>query len=84
MDFWHSHALISDATRDGLLRACNFSTIGPLRAQVEDGSAKVRLPLNAWLLQTGMLAVLAAPRGTWCMLWLPSGAAAKHVSQIMM
>ncbi len=41
VDFWHSHALISDATREGLLRTCNFSSIGPLRAQAEDASAKV-------------------------------------------
>ncbi|CAL8472304.1 g11846 [Coccomyxa elongata] len=31
--FWHSHALISDTTRDGLLKTCNFSTVGPLQVE---------------------------------------------------
>ena len=41
MEFWYSHALISDATRDGILATCNFSSIGPLRAQIEDDTGKV-------------------------------------------
>ena len=31
MDFWHSHAIISDEARTGLL-TCNFSDVGPLQA----------------------------------------------------
>ena len=38
--FWHSHALISDATKNGLLAQCNFSTVGPLKVQI-DSSGKV-------------------------------------------
>ena len=38
--FWHSHALISDATKAGLLAQCNFSTVGPLKVQI-DSSGKV-------------------------------------------
>lgn len=30
VDFWWTHALISDTIRDGLLHDCNFSGIGPL------------------------------------------------------
>ena len=31
MEFWHSHAIISDEARTGLL-TCNFSDVGPLQA----------------------------------------------------
>ena len=31
VDFWWSHALISDDVRDSLLHSCNFSGVGPLR-----------------------------------------------------
>jgi hypothetical protein len=31
VDFWYSHALISDATREGIYSLCNFSHIGPLK-----------------------------------------------------
>lgn len=37
VDFWWTHALISDTIRDGLLHDCNFSGVGPL-ATVEYGS----------------------------------------------
>ncbi|EIE23392.1 peptidase S10, serine carboxypeptidase [Coccomyxa subellipsoidea C-169] len=41
VEFWHSHALISDTTRDGLMNKCNFSRIGPLQVEaVTKGSAK--------------------------------------------
>ena len=40
--FWHSHALISDATKAGLLAQCNFSTVGPLKVQI-DSTGKVGL-----------------------------------------
>ena len=43
--FWHSHALVSDATKDGLLAKCNFSTVGPLQVHIED-SGKVCYPLQ--------------------------------------
>lgn len=47
MEFWHSHALISDTTRDGLMNKCNFSRIGPLRVEaVTKGSAKVRTEMD--------------------------------------
>ena len=31
VEFWHSHAIISDEARTGLL-TCNFSDVGPLEA----------------------------------------------------
>ena len=31
VDFWWTHALISDEVRDSLLQSCNFSGVGPLR-----------------------------------------------------
>lgn len=31
VDFWFSHALISEETRDGIFALCNFSRIGPLQ-----------------------------------------------------
>lgn len=37
VDFWWTHALISDSIRDSLLHDCNFSGIGPL-ATVEYSS----------------------------------------------
>lgn len=43
--FWHSHALISDATRDGLLRTCNFSHVGPLQVEAVNQYPKVRCRL---------------------------------------
>lgn len=30
VDFWWSHAIISDGSRDSLLQSCNFSGVGPL------------------------------------------------------
>ena len=44
MDFWYSHALISEDTRDGIFGQCNFSRIGPLQvaARVESASSNVR------------------------------------------
>ena len=30
VDFWWSHALISDTTSSGIKQHCNFSAIGPL------------------------------------------------------
>lgn len=46
IDFWYYHALISDTTRDGLLKTCNFSSIGPLQASLEattDGKVRPQL-----------------------------------------
>lgn len=34
VDFWWTHALISDAVRDSLLNSCNFSGVGPLQQDV--------------------------------------------------
>ena len=34
VDFWWTHALISDDIRNGLLHDCNFSGIGPLASVV--------------------------------------------------
>lgn len=31
VDFWWTHALISDDVRNSLLRSCNFSGVGPLQ-----------------------------------------------------
>ena len=31
VDFWWTHALISDDVRDSLLKSCNFSGVGPLQ-----------------------------------------------------
>ncbi|DBA89195.1 TPA: hypothetical protein ACH3X1_016344 [Trebouxia sp. C0004] len=33
VDFWWTHALISDEVRDSLLRSCNFSGVGPLQQE---------------------------------------------------
>lgn len=40
--FWWTHALVSDATFEGLSKTCNFSTIGPL--SVTDSAAKRSSP----------------------------------------
>lgn len=44
VDFWYSHALISEDTRDGIFAQCNFSRIGPLQvsARVESANSNVR------------------------------------------
>ena len=45
VDFWYSHALISEDTRDGIFAHCNFSRIGPLQvssARVESANSNVR------------------------------------------
>ena len=44
VDFWYSHALISEDTRDGIFGQCNFSRIGPLQvsARVESENSNVR------------------------------------------
>ena len=44
VDFWYSHALISEETRDGIFGQCNFSRIGPLQvsARVESAGTNVR------------------------------------------
>ena len=34
VDFWWTHALISDEVRDSLLRSCNFSGVGPLQQEM--------------------------------------------------
>ena len=31
VDFWWSHAIISDESRYGMLHSCNFSGVGPLQ-----------------------------------------------------
>lgn len=36
VDFWWTHALISDAVRDSLLHSCNFSGVGPLHQDTND------------------------------------------------
>ena len=33
VDFWWTHALISDEVRDSLLHSCNFSGVGPLQQE---------------------------------------------------
>lgn len=33
VDFWWTHALISDDVRDSLLHSCNFSGVGPLQQE---------------------------------------------------
>ncbi|KAK9905794.1 hypothetical protein WJX75_006411 [Coccomyxa subellipsoidea] len=40
VEFWHSHALISDTTRDGLMQKCNFSRIGPLQVEAVSSDTK--------------------------------------------
>ena len=53
VDFWYSHALISDATREGIYSLCNFSRIGPL--SVLEGAnvnkSKVGVPYEACNIQ---------------------------------
>ena len=40
VDFWYSHALISEDTRDGIYATCNFSQIGPLKVSASiEGAA---------------------------------------------
>jgi len=40
VDFWYSHALISEDTRDGIYAMCNFSQIGPLKVSASiEGAA---------------------------------------------
>lgn len=46
VDFWWTHALISDEVRDSLLHSCNFSGVGPLR---ESSSTAARLERNSKL-----------------------------------
>jgi hypothetical protein len=43
VEFWHSHALISDTTRDGLMQKCNFSRIGPLQVEAVSSDTKVSI-----------------------------------------
>ncbi|KAL3160666.1 hypothetical protein ABBQ32_010583 [Trebouxia sp. C0010 RCD-2024] len=43
VDFWWTHALISDDVRNSLLRSCNFSGVGPLQ---EDLSTAAGLESN--------------------------------------
>ena len=38
VDFWWTHALISDDVRDSLLQSCNFSGVGPLRQSPLEGA----------------------------------------------
>lgn len=49
VDFWYSHALISDATREGIYSLCNFSRIGPLSVleSTNVNKSKVRAPHEA-------------------------------------
>jgi hypothetical protein len=33
VDFWHAHALISDATHSAIAGSCDFNRVGPLETQ---------------------------------------------------
>jgi len=53
VDFWWTHALISDEVRDSLLRSCNFSGVGPLQHETltaasleRNGKLEVICPLT--------------------------------------
>ena len=55
VDFWWTHALISDAVRDGLLHDCNFSGVGPLATSdlsrtLDLNKSKVEVGLSCQLL----------------------------------
>ena len=39
VDFWWTHALISNEVRDTLLKSCNFSGVGPLQQSSLDGAS---------------------------------------------
>ena len=50
--FWHSHALISDGTKDGIFSTCNMSNVGPLQANpalVVDPCAVAKDPCECYL-----------------------------------
>lgn len=34
--FWWTHALVSDSTFKGVVKNCNFSSVGPLRSEADD------------------------------------------------
>ena len=53
VDFWYSHALISDATREGIYSLCNFSRIGPLTVleSANVTKSKVGIPHKAHCIQ---------------------------------
>jgi len=39
VDFWWTHALISDEVRDSLLHSCNFSGVGPLQQEARTAAS---------------------------------------------
>lgn len=57
VDFWWSHALISDESADGIKATCNFSTVGPLRAgqqgELQQGSSKGKKYCDEYVDQVG-------------------------------
>lgn len=34
IDFWYSHAIVSEATKNGIHRHCDLASVGPLHAQL--------------------------------------------------
>lgn len=53
VDFWYSHALISEATREGIYSLCNFSHIGPLTVleSANVNKSRVGIPGEAHYIQ---------------------------------
>ncbi|CAL5224857.1 g7615 [Coccomyxa viridis] len=49
VDFWYSHALISEDTRDGIFGQCNFSRIGPLQVSARVESENSNKSCNDYL-----------------------------------
>ncbi len=75
VDFWWTHALISDEVRDSLLHSCNFSGVGPLQQEAVGAASLTRngkLEVSKPLIEASQsivcfLVLLCLPARVWYM-----------------
>lgn len=68
VDFWWTHAIISDESAEGIKSTCNFSTVGPLKAgqaEVLQGG-KAKKYCDEYVDQVGAARPGAAGGAGWC------------------